>query len=430
MITEAINYLPGGLLATAGYSVHGPPDIILSHGSGAYVYSTVGDRFMDAALGSASLLLGHCPPAVVTAVREQLERGTVFSPLINVPVVELARLMVEAIPCAKKVRFTNSGSEAALLALRLVRAFSRKDRILKFAGAYHGFADPLLFLTNYGEPEEWPEHPRAIPDTVGMPTSLSSDVLVAPYNDIDRTREIVHEHHSELAAIFVEPVMRGIGSVPGFLEGVRELATQYHVPLVFDEVITGFRVAYGGAQQFYGVTADVAIYGKGLGAGYPIGAVAGKDEIMSFLDPASPDGRRIFALGSLHGNPLCATAAVANLKELKTEGTYYHLNRYGNGLREGLSDLFARYGLHAQMTGAGSIVEFFFTSEPITDYLSAMRSNLRIKSLLGRELPRHGVFGGGGRYTASTCHGDKELAIMLEAVDASLGAIKKTGELR
>ena len=413
-----------------GYNVPGPPDTILSHGSGAYIYSTVGDRFLDVVLGAGSLLLGHCPPAVVTAVRDQLDRGTTFGPTINPPILELARLMAEAIPCAEKVRFTNSGTEAVLLALRLVRAFRGREKILKFEGAYHGFADALLFHTNYGTPSEWPEHPQATPDTLGIPASLSDLVLIAPYNDIDRSQEIIHEHHSELAAIFVEPVMRGIASVPGFLEGVRELATKYHVPLVFDEVITGFRLAYGGAQEYYGVTADVAVYGKGLGAGYPIGAVAGNDEIMSFLDPASPDGHRVYALGSLHGNPLSATAAVANLIELQKAGTLERLNRYGDHLGRGLSELFARYGLDAQMTGVGSIVEFFFTSEPITDYRSAMRSNLQLKNLLGREMRRHGVFGGGGRYISSTCHGDEELALTLEAVDASLSVIHEAGGLQ
>jgi glutamate-1-semialdehyde 2,1-aminomutase len=409
ILNQAVSYLPGGAIFTLGYNVPGPPEIVFSHGHGAYVYSTTGVRFLDVVLGSGALLLGHCPPAVVAAARQQLECGTAFSQ-ISPPVIELARLMVEAVPCAEKVRFTNSGSEAVLLALRLVRAFTRQEKILKFEGAYHGFPDALLFHTNYGTPGEWPGHPRASPDTLGMPAGLSNSVLIAPYNDMDRTREIIREHHSELAAIFVEPVMRGIESVPGFLEGVRELATHFSVPLVFDEVITGFRLAYGGAQQYYGVTADIAVYGKGLGAGFPIGAVAGNDEIMSYLDPASPDGRRVYALGSLHGNPLCAAAD-------------------GEQLRQGLAELFARHRLEAQMTGAGSIVEFFFTSEPITDYRSAMRSNLRMKGLLGRQMPRHGVNGGGGRYNASTCHGDDELALLLEAVGASLGVIEEAGGL-
>ena len=426
IIEEAMRYLPGGVIFTMGHNVPVPPDTILSHGSGAYVYSSVGDRFLDVVLGSSSLILGHCPPAVVAAAREQLERGTTFA-RVSAPVLELAGMMVDAIPCADKVRFTNAGTEAILLALRLVRAFTGKEKILKFEGAYHGFADELLFHTNYGTPDTWPENPQATPDTIGIPACMSDLVLIAPYNDIDRTREIIHEHHGELAAIFVEPVMRGLASVPGFLEGVAELAAQYRIPLVFDEVVTGFRLAHGGAQEYYDVTPDLAVYGKGLGAGYCIGAVAGSEEIMSYLDPTSPDGHRIYALGSFHGNPLSAAASLANLKELQRPGTYEHLNGYGNRLREGLGELFARYGLDVQMTGAGSIVEFFFTTEPITDYRSTRRSNLRLKDLLGEQLPRHGVFGGGGRFTSSTCHGDAELAFMLEAVDASLSVIQKDG---
>ena len=427
IIEEALRVLPGGVVSTMGYNSPVPPDTILERGEGAYVYSTAGDRFLDVVLGSSSLILGHCPPDVTSAVREQLEHGTAFAG-VSPPAIELAGLIVEAVPCAEKVRFTNAGTEAVLLALRLVRAFTGREKILKFEGAYHGFADELLFHTNYGSPDAWPDNPRATPDTPGIPACLADLVLIAPYNDLKRTREIVGRYHGELAAIFVEPLMRGISSAPGYLEGVAELAAEYHVPLVFDEVITGFRLAYGGAQEYYGVTPDLAVYGKGLGAGFCIGAVAGREEIMSYLDPASPDDRRIYALGSFHGNPLSAAAAAANLKALQKPGTYEHLNGYGDRLRDELAHMFARYGLDAQMTGAGSLVEFFFMSEPITDYRSTRRSNLRLKDLIGRQLPRHGVFGGGGRFSASTCHGDAELALMLEAMDASLKEIQKAGE--
>lgn len=426
-IDDAVRVLPGGTYYTAGWHSPPVPEFILSHGAGAYVYTQEGRRLLDVNLGHGSLLLGHCPAAVVDAVKVQLERGTIFAH-ISGPAIELAHMLVQVIPCAQKVRLVNSGSEGMLLALRLVRAFTGKEKFLKFEGAYHGFTDPFMFNTNYGHPTAWADPPQPVADTLGIPACERDLVLVARYNDLDHTRQIIRDHHQELAGIFVEPVMRGLASRPGFLEGVRELASQYHIPLVFDEVITGFRLALGGAQAYYQVTPDLAVFGKGFGAGYPIGAVAGSEELMSLLDPASDDDHRIYALGSFHANPLSATAALTNLRELAKPGVYQRLNAYGDQLSAGLVELFARYGLTVQMTGAGSIVEFFFTPEPITDYRSTLRSNLDLKRLLGQTMPQQGVFGGGGRYNASTCHGAAELDLMLAAVEAGLQQIRQTGQ--
>ena len=343
------------------------------------------------------------------------------------PAIELARMIVEAVPSAEKVRLLNSGTEAIMLAMRLVRAFTGRDKVLKFEGAYHGFADGLMFSTNYGDPAVWPDPPGAAADTPGIPDAERELVLTAPYNDLDRTREIVREHRGELAGIFVETVMRGIAHRPGFLDGVRDVATEYGVPLVFDEVITGFRLAYGGAQEYFDVMPDLTVLGKGLGSGYPIGAVAGGDEIMALLDPASPDGSRVFSLGSFHGNAVSAAAGVATLSELGRPGVYDHLNDYGERLRIGLAALFARYDLEAEMSGAGSIVEFFFTGTPVSDYRSTLKTNMALKTELGTALRRHGLFAGGGRFGSSTAHGDKELQLTLDAVDASLREIRDEG---
>ena len=374
-------------------------------------------------LGHGSLLLGHCPPSVVAAVKAQAELGNTFTH-VTPPAIELARMIVEAVPCADKVRLVNSGTEAVLLALRLVRAFTGKEKVLKFEGAYHGFADGLMFSTNYGDPDRWPEPPEASPDTPGIPRSKRDLVLAAPYNDLDRTREIVRDNRGDLAGIFVEPVMRGLASEPGFLEGVRELASEHRIPLVFDEVITGFRLALGGAQAYYGVTPDLTVLGKGLASGYPIGAIAGGDEIMSLFDPSSPDGRRIFSLGSFHGNAVSAAAAVATVTELQRPGVYEHLDSYGARLRDELADLFARHELPVHMTGAGSIVEWYFTSEPITDYRSTLRTNLRLKAELGAVIRKHGMFAGGGRFSSSTCHGDTELEFTVAAMEAGLREVR------
>lgn len=423
-LADAAKYLPGGTYATASRTELSQPEYLVSHGEGAYLYYTDETRLLDVTLGHGSLLLGHSHPTVVEAVKAQAELGNTFTH-VTLPAIELSRMIVEAVPCAEKVRLVNSGTEAVLVALRLVRAFTGKEKVLKFEGAYHGFADGMMFNTNYGNPDNWSEPPEASPDTPGIPAVERDLVLTAPYNDLERTREIVRDNHDEMAAIFVEPVMRGLASRPGFLEGVREIALENGIPLVFDEIITGFRLALGGAQAYYGVTPDLALFGKGLGSGYPISAIVGGEEIMSPLDPASPDGERIFSLGSFHGNAVCAAAAVATLTELKKPGVYELLESYGNRLRDGLSSLFARYNVPAQMTGAGSVVEWFFTSEPLSDYRSTLSTNLKLKTQLGATMRNHGLFGGGGRFSSSTRHGDTEHELTLKAMEAGLREIRQ-----
>ena len=330
-------------------------------------------------LGHGSLLLGHCHPAVVEAVKRQAELGNTFTHVTR-PAIELAEMIVEDVPCADRVRLVNSGTEAVMLALRIARAHTGRDKILKFEGAYHGFADGVLFSTNYGRPERWHDYPRPDPDAPGIPSSHAQDVLVAPWNDIATTRKIVADNLDKLAGIIVEPVMRGLSSRPGFLEEIRQLATQFRVPLIFDEVGTGFRLALGGAQEYYGVTPDLATFGKGLGSGYPIGAVAGSDELMDYLDPASPR-RRAGLLprqlprerrvrGRCPSPPSSACASPVSTS---------NLGSYGDRLREGLEALFQRFDLAVQMTGEAHIVEWLFTTEPVTDYRSSLATNRALK---------------------------------------------------
>ena len=304
-----------------------------------------------------------------------------------------------------------------------------KEKILKFEGAYHGFADNLIFNTNYGKPSEWFPYPKASSDTLGVSAGQAETVLIAPYNNLEITSRIIDENIKDIAGIIVEPVMRGINSQTDFLQGLRTICDKYKTPLIFDEVITGFRVSLGGAQEYFGITPDIAIYGKSLGAGYPIGAIVGKDSLMRYLDPSSENGGHIFSIGSFHSNPLCSTAALYCIRELQKNRSYEKLNSYGDGLRSGLSRIFKKYELPHFMTGLGSIVEFFFTSEPVIDYKSSINSNLALKDLIGSKMAEFKVVGGGGRYTSSTMHGKRELDWMLEAVDISLDNAQYTGAL-
>ncbi len=427
LLDAARAHLPGGGIWTfstrpSGFgSTLDAPDFLIERGEGAYVWTTDDERLMDLVLGSGTVLVGHAHPEVVAAVTRQVSRGANYSHL-SPPAVELATRLCAILPCAEKVRFMNSGTEAWGVALRALRARSGRDTILKFEGAFHGGNDATLFNTNFGDVATWAPAPRPTPDTPGMTESEQRNVLTAPYDDLDATREIARAHRGELAAIICEPIMRGISARPEFLAGLRTIATDLGVPLVFDEVITGFRVGLAGAQGLYGVTPDMAIFGKALGSGYPIGVIAGSEEVMEPFDPAAPDRMRIVAEGSTLANPITCSAALATLDILSRPGTYEQLHGWGNALGEGLRAAFARHGVTIQMTGAGPIVEFYVSDAPVRDYRTALATDKRLKGALAGGMRSRGVFGGGGRYNVSLAHGDAELATMLAAAESILAA--------
>ena len=425
LLEAARRSLPGGGIWTfsqrpAGFgSSLDAPEFLIDRAEGVWVWTLDGRRMLDMVLGSGCILVGHAHPEVVAAVTAQVARGSNYAHL-SPPAVRLAARLVEVIPCADRVRFFNSGTEAWAIALRVVRALTGRRRVLKFEGAFHGGNDATLFNTNYGDAGAWATAPGPTADSPGTSASLAADVLVAPYDDLPSTRAIATAHRDDLAAILVEPVMRGIAARPGFLEGLRELADDLRVPLVFDEVITGFRLAPGGASEFYGVVPDLAVLGKGLASGFPIGVIAGTEAAMAPLDPAAPDGRRIVAEGSTLANPISTTAALATLEILSRPGTYEHLHAWGNRLGEGIREAFARRGIPVQLTGVGPIVEFLVADHPVRDYRAAMRTDQQPKALLAAGFPRHGIFAGGGRYNVSLAHGEPELELFLGTLEAVL----------
>jgi len=435
LLESARRTLPGGGIWTfshrpAGFgSTLDAPAFLIDHAAGAYVWTNEGDRLLDVVLGSACILVGHAHPDVVAAVTDQVARGSNFAHL-NPPAVRLAERLVEVVPCAERVRFFNSGTEAWTIALRTVRALTGRTRVLKFDGAFHGGNDATLFNTNYGASQEWLPYPEPTADSPGTSPSLAADVLVAPYDDLESTRAIARAHRDELAAILVEPVLRGIASRPGFLEGLRALAHELAIPLVFDEVITGFRLAMGGAQEFYGVKPDLAVLGKGLASGFPIGVLAGTEAAMAPLDPAAPDGRRIVAEGGTLANPISATAALATLEVLSRPGAHAHLHAWGGELAEVIREAFARHGVAIQLTGVGPIVEFLVADHPTRGFREAMRTDMRPKAWLAAWLPEHHVFGGGGRYNVSLAHGDAELEQMATAIRSAIGEGVAAGVIR
>ena len=435
LLASARRTLPGGGIWTFSHRPAGfgttldTPEFLIDRASGAYVWTTDGDRLLDMVLGSACILVGHAHPEVVAAVTAQVALGSNFAHL-SPPAVRLAERLVAVVPCAERVRFFNSGTEAWSIALRTVRALTGRTRILKFEGAFHGGNDATLFNTNYGAVEEWAPAPDPTADSPGTSHSLAADVLIAPYDDLESTRAIARAHGDELAAILVEPVMRGIRSQPGFLEGLRLLADELAIPLVFDEVITGFRLAMGGAQELYGVTPDLAILGKGLASGFPIGVLAGTEAAMAPLDPGAPDGRRIVAEGSTLANPVSAAAALATLDVLSQPGAHAHLHAWGSELSELIREAFARHGVAIQVTGVGPIVEFLVTDRPVHGFREAMRTDMRPKAWLAAALPRHRIFGGGGRYNVSLAHGDAELEQLGTAIRAAVDEGVAAGVIR
>src|SRR5216110_2283788 len=332
LLKRAARVLPGGVL---GNHRSGPGlEFVVKEGRGAYLWDTNGRRYLDYLLGSGPMLLGHAHPAVVEAVRRQVERGTSYM-LLNEPAIELAEELVRAVPCAEQVRYTSSGTEATFFALRVARAFRKRDKILKFEGGFHGTHDYALMSVSPRSPKAFP---AALPDSAGIPHALGEEVLIAPYNDLATTEALIAQHHNDLAAVIVEPYQRVIVPAPGFLKGLREVTRRYGVPLVFDEIVTGFRLAYGGAQKYYDVVPDVAAFGKVLAGGFPLAAVAGRADIMKHFDAAlegSPD--YVWQAGTLNGNPIAAVAGLATLAELRKPGAYDKIFATGKRLKDGLA---------------------------------------------------------------------------------------------
>ncbi len=418
LVQRAARVFPGGVL---GSHRSGPGlEFVVREARGAYLWDTRGRRYLDCLLGSGPMLLGHAHPAVVEAVRRQLDRGTTYM-LLNEPVIELAEELVRAVPCAEQVRFTSSGSEATFFALRAARAYRRRDRILKFEGGWHGTHD-------YGAMSVSPRAPKAFPapsvDSAGVPAAVQDTVLVAPYNDLATTEALIDAHHHELAAVIVEPYQRVIPPAPGFLAGLREVTRRHGVPLIFDEIVTGFRLAWGGAQEYYGVVPDLAAYGKVVAGGFPLAAVCGPAEIMRHFDPAldgTPD--YVWQSGTLNGNPIAATAGLATLRELRKPGTYERLHRMGTRLRDGLAAAARRHGLTAQVTGEPPVFDILFTDRPIVDYRATLTADATMIRRFNEECLRRGLVKAVNKIYVSLALTDDDADEILGIFDGALAGL-------
>ncbi|MCK8784470.1 aminotransferase class III-fold pyridoxal phosphate-dependent enzyme [Roseomonas sp. NAR14] len=397
-----------------------PAETVIREGRGGRIWDVSGNGYVDFLIGSGPMLLGHAHPEVNAAVAAQLERGTTYF-ANNEPGIRLAEAIVEAVPCAEQVRFASSGTEADFYAMRLARAFRRRERILKFEGGYHGMSD-------YGLMSLWPSRPgnfpQAAPDSAGIPAQVRDSMLVCPFNDLAAAEALIHAHREDLAGVIVEPMQRLVPPAPGYLEGLRAITREYGIPLIFDEVVTGFRLAYGGAQEYYGVTPDLCTLGKVVGGGFPLSAVAGRADIMAHLDRArvGEDGF-LPQIGTLSGNPVAAVAGLKTLEILRRPGAYESLFATGRTLREGLGRALREAGFAVQVPGEPPMFDAVFTRGEVRDYRSTMAGDAALAKRLTVLLRERGVFKSDGKIYVSLAHDESCVRDALAAFDSAARAL-------
>ncbi len=395
-----------------------PPELamVITNGRGCELWDSDGRRFLDFSIGWGSVLVGHAHPEVVDAVTDQAPLGSNFA-YINENALLLAEEIIRLSPACDALRFCASGTEATLYCQRLARGFTGRPKILKFEGAYHGAND--IGVTSLF-PAHPPDFPEPDPTSADVRHTAKRDILVAPFNDLALTRQIVAEQARDLAAIIVEPLQRCTPPEPGFLEGLRSLAHEHGLLLIFDEVVTGFRLAYGGAQEYYGVIPDLVAYGKALGGGYPIGAFGGRREIMDIVREDQLGGERyVWVASTLGGNPISTAAARAALSVLSQPGVYDQLHALGRYLRDGMRHVLEKRQITAQVIGDGPLAQVVFSGEPIRDYRSAQRADKERGRAVMLGLFRRGVFLNpmGTKLYISIAHDEAACAALLDRFD-------------
>lgn len=388
--------------------------MVIRSGNGSRITDMSGNEYIDYLLGSGPMLLGHAHPAVVTAARDQVERGSSFL-LPNEASILLAEEIVAAVPCAERVAFCNTGSDSTFFALRLARAHRQRSKILKFEGGYHGQGDAVS-MSNQWTQEPVP-FPGAVPNSEGIPDSVRDDVLVAPYNDLATTVRIIEEHAEELAAVIVEPLQRTIAPMPGFLQGVRDVTAHHRIPLVFDEVVTGFRLAYGGAQEHYGVVPDLCALGKSLSGGHPIGVVCGSEEIMRLAEGIRRlTGGYVAMTGTFSGNPISCAVGLAVLEQLRAPGVYDELFSKGRRLMTALRRACEQAGVPVRVTGEPPAFEVWFTNTDVVDHRSSLAADPLGGLRFSQALLDRGVLKAHEKFFVSTAHTDADVDQTVAAI--------------
>ncbi len=409
-------YMPGGVNSPVrAFGAVGGQPLVIARGEGPYLYDVDGNRYIDYVCSWGPLILGHAHPAVVEAVQRAAERGTSYGAPTEAE-AELAQLVVEAVPSIEMVRFVNSGTEATMSALRLARAYTRRDKVVKFEGCYHGHADGLLVQAGSGVAT------LGLPDSPGVPASYAQETLVARFNDDAGVEALFERYGEEIAAVIVEPVAANMGVVPplpGFLASLREITERAGSLLIFDEVITGFRLSYGGAQSLFGVTPDLTCLGKVIGGGLPVGAYGGKRRIMEMVAPLGP----VYQAGTLSGNPLAMNAGLATLKALRADGFYERLEAAASRLAEGMARAAEKVGTPVQTNRVGSMMTFFFNDAAVADYESARRSDRERYARFFHGMLERGVYLAPSQFEAafvSAAHGESQIDATIAAAEEVL----------
>ena len=415
VFSSAQELMPGGVSSPvrAFKSVNGQP-IVFDRVKGPFAWDIDGNRYIDYIGSWGPAICGHAHPEVISALQTALEKGTSFGAPCELENT-LAEMVIEAVPSVEMVRFVNSGTEACMAVLRLMRAYTGRDKVIKFDGCYHGHADMFLVKAGSGVAT------LGLPDSPGVPRTTTANTLTAPYNDLEAVKKLFSENPDAISGVILEPIVGNAGFItpePGFLEGLRELTTENGALLVFDEVMTGFRISYGGAQKRFGVTPDLTTLGKVIGGGLPVGAYGGKKEIMSMIAPSGP----VYQAGTLSGNPLAMTAGIKTLGLLKQEGTYEKLETATSRLIEGIKKSAINNGISINGDSVSAMFGFFLCEGPVRNFEEAKATNSELFGKLHREMLKRGIYLAPSSFEAgftSLAHTDEEIDQTIEAFDQS-----------
>lgn len=414
LFERAVNRIPGGVNSPVrAYGAIGETPRFIQGAVGSSIFDVDGQKYLDYICSWGPMILGHNHPVIRDAVVRACENGLSFG-CATEREVEMAEFICERIPHVEMIRMVNSGTEAVMSAIRVARGFTGKSKIIKFAGCYHGHSDALLVSAGSGVMTS------GVPDSAGVPKGCTQDTMIAVYNDLESVKQLLEESNDEVAAVIVEPVGANMGVVPpkdGFLEGLRMLCDEHKALLIFDEVITGFRLKFGGAAEYFGVTPDLVTYGKIIGAGMPVGAYGGRKEIMEMVSPAGP----VYQAGTLSGNPVAMAAGLAQLKLLwEDQDVYTRIYRKGEYLFEGIQKILKENEVPYQVNHTASLGCIFFTSEKVTDYTSAKTADTKAFAEYFKYMLNHGVHLAPSQFEAmflSDAHTQEELDLTLELVE-------------
>jgi len=428
LFEQARKYLPAGASSNVRVHMHEPFPVIFEKGVGPKVWDVDGNSYIDYLMAYGALILGHKHPKIIAEIEQQLQQGIMFGTTTERE-IELAKIIADAVPCAEMVTFANSGTEATMEALRIARAVTGKDKLLKFEGHYHGHHDYVLFSVDSPSPVSGLESsPAKLPFFPGIPDEVAKTIIVAPWNNVAALERILKKNHNDVAAVITEPVMASQGVIPpesDYLKQLRELTIKYDCLLIFDEVLTGFRIAKGGAQEFYGVKPDIACYAKALGGGAPIAAVAGRRDLMSQIGPG-----RIGFGGTYNAHPLSLAASKATLETLfKNDGeAFRRMADLGLNLKTRLTETFRAAGYHTVVNAVGPMLSIYFTKlRKVSTYRQALQSDGEKFKRFRDEMLKHGVYmhpDGLERLSISAVHTEREVDETIIAAEESLKALR------